>query len=203
MNRASTRCRQGGYGMIEVLVSMLVLFLGLLGLVGLQARAQHAQLESYQRAQALVLLQDMVDRINNNRKDAHDGLYAGKSAGGDVGTDGKPKITDCGTKTGWDRDVCEWGNLLNGVAEAKDAGKIGAMTGARGCITYNSGTALNDSTGTALAGTGLYTVTVVWQGMTPTTAPPTALACGYGLYGSEALRRVASSTLRIGALGAL
>ncbi len=53
--------------MIEVLVTLVVLALGLLGVVGLQARGQQAELESYQRGQALVLLQDMVDRMNTNR----------------------------------------------------------------------------------------------------------------------------------------
>jgi type IV pilus assembly protein PilV len=200
LRRSCGRRLDSGYGMIEVLVSLVVLFLGLLGLIGLQAKAQHAQLESYQRAQALVLLQDMVDRMNTNRKDAHDKKYDQLSVG--VGSDGIPSIADCSGKTGWNLDACEWGNLLNGVAEAKDGARIGAMIGAHGCISYG-GTELTDSSGAALAGTGVYTITVAWQGMTPTTSPPSTLACGKGTYGSESLRRVASSTLRIGALGAL
>src|SRR4051812_34767512 len=63
-----------GFTMIEVLVSLFIVTLGLLGLAALQAKAQQAELESYQRAQALVLVQDMVDRINANRKTA--GCYA-------------------------------------------------------------------------------------------------------------------------------
>ena len=42
--------------------------------IDVRLRAQQAEVESYQRAQALVLLQDMVDRINANRKTA--GCYA-------------------------------------------------------------------------------------------------------------------------------
>ncbi|MDP2155736.1 MAG: type IV pilus modification protein PilV, partial [Sulfuricella sp.] len=61
--------RERGFGMIEVLVSLFILLTGLLGLAGLLARSQQAEMESYQRAQALVLLQDMVARINANRKD--------------------------------------------------------------------------------------------------------------------------------------
>ena len=61
---------QAGFTMIEVLITFVILLVGLLGLIGLQARSQQAELESYQRGQALVLLQDMVDRMNANRTDA-------------------------------------------------------------------------------------------------------------------------------------
>ena len=45
-------------------------FAGLLGVAGLQSRMQVAEVEAYQRTQAIVLLQDMVDRINANRVNA-------------------------------------------------------------------------------------------------------------------------------------
>ncbi len=49
---------------------MVILAIGLLGLVGLQGRLHVTQVESYQRAQALILLQDMSNRIALNRNDA-------------------------------------------------------------------------------------------------------------------------------------
>jgi len=191
--------RHAGFTLIEVLVALVVLLLGMLGVVGLQAKAQHAEMESYQRAQALVLLEDISDRLNTNRIDAYAKRYAGATAGG--GT----TLTDCTGKTGWNLDMCEWGNLLNGSAEAKGTSNVGAMVGARGCIDYDvgGGTELKDSAGVTLTGTGIYTISVVWQGMTPTVAPPTTLTCGKDAYGSETLRRVASTTLRLAALGAL
>jgi len=189
--------RNAGFTLIEVLVSLVVLLLGLLGVVSLQAKAHHAQMESYQRAQALVLLEDMSDRLNTNRKDAYAKRYAGTTAGGGS------TITDCTGKTGYDLDLCQWGNLLNGAAEAKGTTNVGAMIGARGCVDYNSTTELKDSSGATLVGTGIYTISVVWQGMTPTVAPPTSLACGKDQYGSESLRRVESTTVRLAALGAL
>jgi type IV pilus assembly protein PilV len=67
MKRHRNRGRQAGYLMMEVLITMFVLVIGLLGLAGLQARAHQAETESYQRVQALVLLRDMADRINANR----------------------------------------------------------------------------------------------------------------------------------------
>ena len=58
---------------------------------------------------------------------------------------------------------------------------------ARGCVTADGG--------------DVYTVSVAWQGMSPTAAPPAALTCGTGQYGSsDALRRVVSVTLRVATL---
>ncbi len=54
--------------MTEVLVTLIIVMVGLLGIAGLQAKAQVAELESYQRAQALIILSDIVDRMNVNRE---------------------------------------------------------------------------------------------------------------------------------------
>src|SRR5919206_3921584 len=72
MNHRSNRSRgrQQGFNMLEILFSLLVITTGLLGLAGTTVVAQRAELESYQRAQAMVLMTDIVDRINTNRKGA-------------------------------------------------------------------------------------------------------------------------------------
>ena len=59
--------QQRGVSLLEVLVSLLILVLGLLGMIGLQARAQVGTFESYQRGQALIIAQDMADRLMINR----------------------------------------------------------------------------------------------------------------------------------------
>ena len=68
-----------GITLVEVLVTLVILAIGLLGLVGLQARVQILQIESYQRAQALMLLNDMTGRITNNRNNAADLRYRNDS----------------------------------------------------------------------------------------------------------------------------
>jgi type IV pilus assembly protein PilV len=194
-----------GYSMIEVLVSLVVLLLGLLGLIGLQARAHNAELESYQRAQALMLLQDMADRMNANRKDSYELAYDAAAVGGDGA------LADCSGKTGAALDLCEWGNQLKGTAEvaasgactsASSASCVGAMIGARGCIVYDPATELTTTSGAGLPGTGVYTVSVAWQGFTPVGTAPASLSCGSGAYGSDSRRRIVSATIRIAALGA-
>src|SRR3954464_15363369 len=64
------RNRQAGFNMLEILFSLLIVTTGLLGLAATQVIAQRAEQESYQRAQAIVLMTDIVDRINTNRKAA-------------------------------------------------------------------------------------------------------------------------------------
>jgi type IV pilus assembly protein PilV len=194
-----------GFTMIEVLITLIVLALGLIGVIGLQARGQQAELESYQRGQALALLQDMVDRINTNRAAAHSLSYVTSSPVGGGGA-----LVTCSTGAGTPAamaayDLCDWGNELNGAAESMGGTSIGAMLGARGCVSYDNTTELTDSTGAVEPGTGVYTVTVAWQGLAPTAAPPANLTCGQNLYpaggtANDAYRRVVMATLRIGDL---
>ncbi|MFM8443317.1 MAG: type IV pilus modification protein PilV [Methylococcus sp.] len=64
------RARQAGVGLIEVLVALLVIGIGLLGLAALQGKAQKAELESYQRSEAMIVLQDKANALRANRNGA-------------------------------------------------------------------------------------------------------------------------------------
>ena len=59
-----------GTSLIEVLVTIVILAIGLLGMAGLEARLQTSEMEAYQRAQALILLNDMASRISANGANA-------------------------------------------------------------------------------------------------------------------------------------
>src|SRR5688500_17116069 len=124
-------CGQRGMSMLEVLITIVILAFGLLGLAGLQGRMQVAELEGYQRTQAIVLLQDMVERIRSNRKNSME--YNGITAG--TGNASENCAALPGTPTQADIDVCEWNNALLGASEASGTQNLGAMIGARGCIT--------------------------------------------------------------------
>lgn len=182
--------RQHGMALIEVLVTLVILLVGLLGLAGLSMHAQRSEMESYQRVQALVLLQDMVGRINANRKVAPCYAITTNTTNGTpfLGT-GYAGTPTCTTGTAEQnaiaiQDMQGWNNLLLGAAE-KTGGtaNVGAMLGARGCISYD-------------ATASVYTVSVAWQGV-GTSFAPTGQNCGKNLYGSEGQRRVATMTLRI------
>ena len=171
---------QEGTSMMEVLVSIVIVVVGLLGLAGLQSHAALGEAEAYQRAQAVILVKDMVDRINAQRLQA-DAFANGIVQGTDLAVD------DCTTKTGALRDLCEWSNTLLGAAEVLNGNKVGAMTDARGCV--NKVVAVKPE---------VYEVAVVWQGITPSKAPATS--CGAGLYGDDRYRRAMVTQVRIGCL---
>jgi type IV pilus assembly protein PilV len=177
-----------GVVMLEVLITLLILLLGLLGVVGLMVRANTSQMESYQRVQALILLEDMRNRIESNRAVAT--CYASGPTGTQFGTGyaGTPSCTAGSAAQNQQAidDMSAWNDLLLGSAESKGGAKLGAMLGARGCISEID------------AANRIYMVTVAWQGLEPTVAP--AVTCGQGQYGSDALRRALTVTVRIGTL---
>jgi type IV pilus assembly protein PilV len=198
-----TQSRQSGFTMLEVLIALLIIVLGLLGLAGMQVRMHQAEFESYQRTQALILLYDMVDRINFNRSTVSCFAFTTTTGGTpNVGTGSAPP-TGCAASTAAnntmaDTSIAEWDAALEGAAEVKGGASVGAIVGARGCVTYDAATELLDSAGAVISGTGLFTVTVAWQGTVDTVAP--TAACGNNQYGAETLRRAVSTSFRIARL---
>ena len=96
-----------------------------------------------------------------------------------------------------------WSSLLAGAAETETLGgaRVGAMIGARGCVSYGGPEVINPTTALPIAGTGIYTVMVAWQGLGSTAIP--TLNCANTpntLYGTDAQRRVTSFNLRIASL---
>lgn len=178
---------QGGTTLVEVLVTMVILSIGLLALVVLHGRLHLLQMESYQRSQALILLNDMASRIALNRNDVANYLTGGTPLG----------VGQACPATGATRrqaDLNEWCNALQGAAESLGLNQVGAMVGGRGCIQD--------------IGSGEYLVTVAWQGTSPITAPPASITCGANLYDGAAgtpcvndlCRRVVSTVVRIATL---
>lgn len=194
-----------GFTMIEVLVALVIMLVALLGLIGLQARVQQAQLESYQREQALILLNDMVDRINANRKAATcyaltTGLGAPYYGIGSSALSACSGVANASAQATATTDITEWDTLLKGAAELLGTTNTGAIRDARGCVAsvVNADNSLT------------FTTAVAWQGMMPTTVPATggttastnAINCGTGLYGIDTasgleMRRVVWTTTRI------
>lgn len=194
MLRPSTH-RQRGFTLIEALIALVVLAVGLLGMAKLQAGSRQYQMESYQRAQAMVLLQDMVDRLSANRAAAACYAITTDTVNGTpwLGT-GYSSTPVCNTGLAQQQaravsDLQEWHQALTGASESIDDGgstiNVGAMINARGCIT--------DATNNT------YVVTVAWQGLMKTAAP--TATCGLNQYGSEEERRAVSVTVRFGNLG--
>ena len=183
-----------GFSLLEAMVAMVIIAIGLFGFAALQTKLQFSEIETYQRAEALLLLQDMNDRLLSNREYAADYVPENNAP---LGTgDGQP--TDCTTlvsPTMQELDACEWSSALKGSTVSNDAGLLtGAMVGARGCIET--------------LGSDSYLITVVWQGLTPLDSPREGSGCGSGDYDGDAAsgctddkcRRILSTVVRIGSL---
>lgn len=171
--------RNRGSSMLEILVTLLILAIGMLGLASLQGHAHTAELESYQRSQALVLLQDVASRMESNM--ANSASYVTSALG--TGATDATTCTSLASRAAI--DLCEWSKALKGSSESRTVSgsttKQGAMIDGRGCV--------------ATVGTNVYLLSVVWQGLGATAAPATA--CGQNLYDSEATRRAVTMTFRV------
>jgi len=207
------RNRQAGFNMLEILFSLLVVTTGLLGLAGTQVVAQRAEQESYQRAQAMVLMTDIVDRINTNRKAAicynittnttNGTGYLGTAGSGkyNVGSYSCPSLaTNPNAVNRAQLDLQFIDQMMLGAGECVGGGSctttnaVGAMLGARTCIGFDTASQS-------------YTVAVAWQGTTPTFSPASwpigpdiAKNCALNLYGNDSQRRVVWTTIMVASL---
>lgn len=160
-NRRAPRGEGLGFSLLEVLVSLLILAIGILGLAGLQTRASLVEMEAYQRAIALQFVKDMASRISASR-----GILA------DIETETTNEVFGANTTLASGRCaapasparqmVCDWHSALLGVAETAGDEDIGAPIGMRGCVIEDtqSPTALRE-----------FIIVGVWQGLTPTVSP--------------------------------
>ena len=177
---------QNGVTLLEVLITIIILAFGLLGLAGLQTRLEQSELESYQRAQGLILLDDMASKIAVNRNNAASYVTGSSNP---LGT-GMSCPTAAVTRQ--NLDTKDWCNALQGAAETSGTSQVGAFIGGRGCIED--------------LGSGQYLITVSWQGIASTGAPQSSIACGKNSYDNTTVckndqcRRVLTTIVRIATL---
>ena len=188
--------RRAGFSLLEVLVALVIVVVGLLGVIGLQAVAQQSEFESYQRAQALIMLNDVVEKINTNRSSAPCfGITSATTGTPYFGTTGAGHVGTVNCTTGFYNEetrllanaaMVTFDEELRGATETRSGTAVSALIGARGCVTRD-------------AATDTYTVAVVWQGLT-SSFNLGSIKCATGLYGSDTNRRVVWTTVRLGKL---
>ena len=153
-----THLNSAGFSLMEVLVSLVVLSIGLLGAAMLQGKALNSNTQSFLREKAVVLAHDMEDRMRANRIATVAGNYnsadttnyeqaANNSCTEVAGT----SAANCSAQQLAAHDTFEWGIAL---AQALPSGT--------GTVCADN----NPSDANACDGAGtVYSITVTWTEM--------------------------------------
>ncbi len=160
--------KNGGAGLIEVLIALLVIGIGILGLVGLQASAKRTGLEAIQRSTAVYLAQDIIERMRNNRDELYNGSYTVLNIGDGslADPDDCLEADPCTTAQIAAHDLWDWEQRIDGATE----GGRGGLVDPRACINFD--------------GAGFVTVAIAWRGYNPggnPVHPEDVDDCGAGL----------------------
>lgn len=142
-----------GFSLLEVLISLLIFSLGLLGMAGLMVMSVKTNQSAYLRTQASFLAQSMADRIRGNlgRINLYNGAYSAATAGPDTCASG----VACPPATIAARDIALWSRQLadslpNAAADINCDG-----------VSLGSGAQLG-----AAPYSGLCTFTITWSEQT-------------------------------------
>lgn len=112
--------RARGFTLIEVLVTVIVLAIGLLGLAGLQLTGLRYNYSAYQRSQATILTNDIVDRMRANRTVAETGGYNIALGTTPTATSCEGTGASCTPATMATADLYDWKETLADVLPAGD-----------------------------------------------------------------------------------
>lgn len=99
---------QRGFSMIEVLVTMMIIALALLGAAGLQANALRINKSGESRVQAVFLAADLAERLEANRAGAVDGVYAVANSSTPSDSGSACDTSACNASQLADFDLSQW-----------------------------------------------------------------------------------------------
>ena len=129
-----------GFSLIEVMVSLVILVIGLIGIFNLHIVAKQGSFESFQQTQASYYANDIVNRMRLNVSQLTNyGSAAGVKYTGPSST--KPK--ECSNANlcipsellVW--DLYQWQSLFVGDAEVSSEGSVGGLPSPEACIFVN------------------------------------------------------------------
>ncbi|MEM0515945.1 type IV pilus modification protein PilV [Pseudoalteromonas sp. YIC-827] len=127
--------KQSGFTLLETLIAFIVLVFGLLGAVALQAKAKQATYDAMQRAAALGVANDVIERIKANSEGALAGNYNGNIASSADQAGGYTTCIDSGCSAGQiaSFDIEHWRKSIRATDNT------GSLSDAMICITTAGG----------------------------------------------------------------
>ena len=187
---------EGGFTLIEALIAFVILSIGLLGIVALQAMAKTSQHLAIQHTRAVTLADAIIERIRINPAGLDPSgattynIGLNPLGGGSLSAPAKDCWTDsCNPAELAAHDLWLWEQALDGAGATVDGTNVAGLIDPRGCIVF---TPAPDRTKT-----GLLTVIIQWRGLHESSdAVETGEAvCGGAAAGSDKFRRqVVSNT---------
>ncbi len=156
MNTVRTH-RITGVALIEILISLLILSVGVIGLSNVQINAKRVAQEALQRTKAASLASDMLERIRANPTGFanYNGAEVGRSSAATEPAD--CRLVACAPADVAARDLWEWEQALDGADETRVADdltrQVGGLYLPYGCVVTDFG-------GQA----GRVQVTIAWEG---------------------------------------
>ncbi|STX50688.1 pre-pilin leader sequence (pilV) [Legionella busanensis] len=137
--------KQHGFSLLEVLISLIILAVGLLGIAALQARAVRDNHSALLRSTAINQINNMIDRMQSN--------YAGVNAGAYNNVSGIGSLINCTTCSSTQiaqRDIYQW-NTNNAQLLPSGTGTV-TRNGQRFTITLFWDNDRTGATGTNCSG---------------------------------------------------
>jgi type IV pilus assembly protein PilV len=137
-----TNRKLNGIGMIEVLVTILIVGIGMLAVARMQIISMQANHEAFQRSLAVQLANDIIDKIRAVSSFNTAGYDAAVLGGNTITAEPTPDctgtVTSCTTNDKIAHDLWEWEQLLDGSNELSGGANSGGLSNARGCINVNN-----------------------------------------------------------------
>ena len=175
--------------MIEALIAFVILSVGLLGIVSLQALSKQSQHQAVQRARAISMADSIVERIRINPGGlATYNIGTTALGGGTVASEPTPncRTASCTPAQLATHDLWEWEQALDGAMVKAGTTNTSGLIAPKGCIVFNAAPSRTR--------TGVVNVIVQWQGLHESTDAVRSgeVSCGGAVAGSDKYRRQVS-----------
>lgn len=151
--------RQRGFSLIEVLIAFLVLVLGTLGVVMLDATAKRGTLDALQRSVATSIADDIIERMRANTEAVSGGRYNATIGSGALtapSVDCRAAGANCTAAQLADFDLFQVDQRLRGNEVLIGSAGVSGLINPTTCINHAN---------------GQVTVVVVWQGQVALSDP--------------------------------
>lgn len=153
---------QSGFTLIEVMVTLMVLSVGLLGLAALQASSLKFNQSAYLRSQATILAYDILDRMRANRVSANAGNYSTSSANAasEYTQDCNGSGANCTSSEIAAHDLREWKDAIESTLPGATAGITQNLASGSGVLHHITVRWIDDRTAEASSTDRITQVTV-------------------------------------------